>query len=106
MPPWGTFEYWNMFQMDDSATSATNRNVVADEELSRLPGPQIDVLKVDLKAEPLWGDEPLVNMAPEHRRILEDEFMKSLMMSDQDFEFIVAADEDNMGGRRAINNGD
>jgi hypothetical protein len=28
------------------------------------------------------------------------------LISDEDFDFIVAADEDNMGGRRAIDNGD
>ena len=90
-------------QLEASALSAAStvspaKRVVTiddDEELSRLPVTEIDVLKVDLKAEPVWGDEPLVNMDPEHRRILEDEFMKCLI-SDKDFDLIVAADEDNM----------
>jgi hypothetical protein len=94
MPPWGTPEYWKMFQTDD--TACAKRVVISDDEdLSRLPVTEVDVLKVDLKAEPVWGDEPLVNMDPEHRRILEDEFMKCLI-SDKDFDLIVAADEDNM----------
>ena len=109
MPPWGTPEYWRMFQTDTSASDSqpttTKRAVIIDdEELSRLPVTKIDVRKVDLKAEPLWGDEPLVSMDSEHRRILEDAFMASLI-SDEDFDLIVAADEDNMGGRRAIDNG-
>ena len=79
-----------------SAAQPTKRVIlVNDEELSRLPITEIDVRKVDLKAEPVWADEPLVDMAPEHRRILEDEFMKCLI-SDKDFDLIVAADEDNM----------
>ena len=86
-------------QLDARALSAhepTKRVIlVNDEELSRLPITEIDVRKVDLKAEPVWADEPLVDMAPEHRRILEDEFMKCLI-SDKDFDLIVAADEDNM----------
>ena len=93
LPRWGTAEYWRLFQTDDAAAA----------DLSRLPVPDIDVRKVDLKTEPLWGDEPLVNMDSEHRRILEDAFMKCLI-SDEDFDLIVAADEDNGGGRRAINN--
>jgi len=79
-----------------SAAQPTKRVIlVNDEELSRLPITEIDVRKVDLKAEPVWADEPLVDMAPEHRRILEDEFMKC-RISDKDFDLIVAADEDNM----------
>ena len=108
MPPWGTPEYWRMFQTDTSASDSqpttTKRAVIIDQELSRLPVTQIDVRKVDLKAEPVWADEPLVSMDAEHRRILEDAFMASLI-SDEDFDLIVAADEDNMGGRRAIDNG-
>ena len=96
MPPWGTPEYWKMFQTDDTAASAKRVVIVGDDEdLSRLPVTEIDVLKVDLNAEPVWSDEPLVNMDAEHRRILEDEFMKCLI-SDKDFDLIVAADEDNM----------
>ena len=79
--------------------------IIDDQELSSLPVTEIDVRKVDLKAEPVWGDEPLVSMDAEHRRILEDAFMKCLI-SDEDFDLIVAADEDNMGGRRAIDAGD
>jgi hypothetical protein len=94
LPKWGTAEYWRLFQTDDAAA-----------DLSRLPVPEIDVRKVDLKTEPLWADEPLVNMDSEHRRILEDAFMASLI-GDEDFDFIVTADEDNRGGRRAIDNGD
>ena len=108
MPPWGTPEYWRMFQTDTSSSQPTTTKravIIDDQELSRLPVTQIDVRKVDLKAEPLWGDEPLVSMDSEHRRILEDAFMASLI-SDEDFDLIVAADEDNMGGRRAIDNGD
>ena len=106
LPPWGTPEYWRMFQNDTASSEPTNRVILVDDEkLSSLSIPQIDVRKVDLKAEPLWGDEPLVSMDSEHRRILEDEFMKCLI-GDEDFDLIVAADEDNMGGRRAIDNGD
>ena len=108
MPPWGTPEYWRMFQTDDTASDSqpTKRVIlIDDEELSSLPITQIDVRKVDLKSEPVWDDEPLVSMDAEHRRILEDAFMASLI-SDEDFDLIVAADEDNMGGRRAIDNGD
>jgi hypothetical protein len=108
MPPWGTPEYWRMFQTDDTASDSQPAKrvvIIDDEELSSLPVTQIDVRKVDLKEEPVWGDEPLVSMDAEHRRILEDEFMKCLI-SDEDFDLIVAADEDNMGGRRAIDNGD
>ena len=108
MPPWGTPEYWRMFQTDTSASDSqpTKRVIlIDDEELSRLPITEIDVRKVDLKSEPVWDDEPLVSMDAEHRRILEDAFMKSLI-SDEDFDLIVAADEDNMGGRRAIDAGD
>jgi hypothetical protein len=94
MPPWGTPEYWRLFQTDDTA-SAKRVVVIDDEELSRLPVTEVDVRKVDLKAEPVWGDEPLVSMDAEHRRILEDAFMASLI-SDEDFDLIVAADEDNM----------
>jgi hypothetical protein len=97
-----------MFQTDDSASDSqpTKRVIlIDDEELSSLPITQIDVRKVDLKSEPVWDDEPLVSMDAEHRRILEDAFMASLI-SDEDFDLIVAADEDNMGGRRAIDNGD
>jgi hypothetical protein len=90
MPPRG----WNMFQMDDTP-SAKRVVIIDDAELARLPVTEVDVLKVDLKAEPVWSDEPLVDMAPEHRRILEDEFMKCLI-SDKDFDLIVVADEDNM----------
>jgi hypothetical protein len=104
MPPWGTPEYWKMFQTDDTAC-AKRVVIIDDSDLSRLPVPEIDVLNVDLKAEPVWRDEPLVSMDAEHRRILEDAFMKCLI-SDEDFDLIVAADDDNMGGRRAINNGD
>lgn len=86
--------------------AAKREILVDDEELSSLPVTKIDVRKVDLKTEPLWGDEPLVDMGPEHRRILEEAFMKYLIGDDEDFDLIVAADEDNMGGRRAINNGD
>jgi hypothetical protein len=93
MPPWGTPEYLNMFRTDDTA-SAKRVVIIDDEELSRLPVTEVDVRKVDLKTEPLWGDEPLVDMAPEHRRILEDEFMKCLI-SDEDFDLNVA-DEDIM----------
>ena len=96
-----------MFQTDDTAASQPAKRVVIidDEELSSLPITQIEVRKVDLKEEPVWADEPLVRMDAEHRRILEDAFMASLI-SDEDFDLIVAADEDNMGGRRAIDNGD
>jgi len=106
MPPWGTPEYWRMFQTDTSSSEPAKRAVIiGDEELSSLPITQIDVRKVNLKSEPVWDNEPLVSMDAEHRRILEDAFMASLI-SDEDFDFIVTADEDNMGGRRAINNGD
>jgi hypothetical protein len=96
-----------MFQTDDTASPGPAKRavIIDDEELSSLPVTKIEVRKVDLKEEPVWADEPLVDMAPEHRRILEDEFMKCLI-SDEDFDLIVAADEDNMGGRRAIDNGD
>jgi hypothetical protein len=97
-----------MFQTDTSASDSQPAKrvvIIDDEELSSLPVTQIDVRNVDLKEEPVWGDEPLVSMDAEHRRILEDEFMKSLI-SDEDFDLIVAADEDNMGGRRAIDAGD
>ena len=97
-----------MFQTDTSASDSqpTKRVIlIDDEELSRLPITEIDVRKVDLKSEPVWGDEPLVSMDAEHRRVLEDAFMKCLI-SDEDFDLIVAADEDNMGGRRAIDAGD
>jgi hypothetical protein len=108
MPPWGTPEYWRMFQTDDTASASQPAKrvvIIDDEELSSLPITQIEVRKVDLKEEPVWADEPLVRMDAEHRRILEDAFMASLI-SDEDFDLIVAADEDNMGGRRAIDNGD
>ncbi len=106
MPPWGTPKYWRMFQTDTSSSEPAKRAVIiGDEELSSLPITQIDVRKVNLKSEPVWDNEPLVSMDAEHRRILEDAFMASLI-SDEDFDFIVTADEDNMGGRRAINNGD
>ena len=107
MPPWGTPEYWRMFQTDDTASPGPAKRVILidDEELSSLPVTEIEVRKVDLKEEPVWADEPLVSMDAEHRRILEDAFMASLI-SDEDFDLIVAADEDNMGGRRAIDNGD
>ena len=108
MPPWGTPEYWRMFQTDDTASAsqpAKRAVIIDDEELSSLPVTEIEVRKVDLKEEPVWADEPLVSMDAEHRRILEDAFMASLI-SDEDFNLIVAADDDNMGGRRAINNGD
>ena len=100
MPPWGTPEYWRLFQTDTSASASDSQPtkrviLVDDEELSSLPITGIDIRKVDLKAEPVWGDEPLVSMDSEHRRILEDEFMKCLI-SDKDFDLIVAADEDNM----------
>jgi hypothetical protein len=88
LPKWGTAEYWRLFQTDDAAA-----------DLSRLPVTEIDVRKVKLNHEPVWADEPVVDMAPEHRRILEDAFMASLI-GDEDFDFIVTADEDNMGGRR------
>ena len=98
MPPWGTPEYWMLFQTDTSASDSQPAKrvvIIDDEELSSLPVTQIDVRKVDLKEEPVWGDEPLVSMDSEHRRILEDAFMKCLI-SDEDFDLIVAADEDNM----------
>ena len=96
-----------MFQTDDTASPGPAKRVILidDEELSSLPVTEIEVRKVDLKEEPVWADEPLVSMDAEHRRILEDAFMASLI-SDEDFDLIVAADEDNMGGRRAIDNGD
>jgi hypothetical protein len=97
-----------MLQTDTSASDSQPAKrvvIIDDEELSSLPITQIDVRKVDLKEEPVWGNEPLVSMDAEHRRILEDAFMASLI-SDEDFDLIVAADEDNMGGRRAIDNGD
>ena len=90
LPRWGTAEYWRLFQTDDAAAV----------DLSRLPVPDIDVRKADLKHEPVWADEPVISMDSEHRRILEDAFMKCLI-SDEDFDLIVAADEDNRGGRRA-----
>jgi hypothetical protein len=96
LPKWGTAEYWRLFQTDDAAADV----------LSTLPVTEVDVLKVKLNHEPVWADEPVVDMAPEHRRILEDAFMASLI-SDEDFDLISMADEDNrQAGRRAIDNGD
>jgi hypothetical protein len=91
MPPWGTPEYWRLFQTDDTAA-----------DLAILPVPEIDVRKVKLNHEPVWADEPVVSMDSEHRRISEDALM-SYLISDEDFDLIVAADEDNGGRRCTIN---
>jgi hypothetical protein len=92
MPPWGTPEYWRLFQTDDTAAA----------DLAILPVPEIDVRKVKLNHEPVWADEPVVSMDSEHRRILEDALM-SYLISDEDFDLIVTADEDNGGRRCTIN---
>ena len=91
MPPWGTPEYWRLFQTDDTAA-----------DLAILPVPEIDVRKVKLNHEPVWSDEPVVSMDSEHRRILEDALM-SYLISDEDFDLIVTADEDNGGRKCTIN---
>lgn len=61
---------------------------------SRLPVFNTDVLKVDLKHAAVWGDEPVVSMNEQFRKIAEDTFMKSLT-SDAEFDFIAKCDRNN-----------
>jgi hypothetical protein len=102
-------------QLDGPALSAYDRiscvegaeteAQVSGQMISLVPPIDIDVRKVNLMHAPCWGDEPVVHMNPGFQKIAEDAFMRTFI-TDEEYNFIVACDENNEYGRPIFECGD
>jgi len=78
---------------------------VSGQMVSLVPPIDIDVRKVNLMHEQFWGDEPVVHMNTGFQKIAEDAFMRTFV-TDEEYNFIVACDENNEYGRPIFECGD
>jgi hypothetical protein len=78
---------------------------VSGQMISLVPPIDIDVRKVNLMHEQVWGDEPVVHMNAGFQKIAEDAFMRTFI-TDEEYNFIVMCDENNERGRPIFECGD